>query len=136
VNPAEYLQELIETAEKMGDDYMQRLYVNINPAIIVAQKKHEESIMAYKLAGHVYASAEREYQEAKARWTMKFKKEGYPATIINQLVKGRIAKEDEARRIAEADMKYVLKISDAFRERANNLKHISGRIAPLAGDKK
>lgn len=71
--------------------------------IIVIERQLNEALSTFRENGIKYCEAERNYQMAKSKEIMRLKSEGYPITLIPQVVKGieHIAELDLIRNIAE-----------------------------------
>lgn len=56
--------------------------------IILIDRQLNEALSTFRQNGIKYCEAEREYQMAKSKEIMRLKSEGYPITLIPQIVKG------------------------------------------------
>ena len=71
--------------------------------IIVIERQLNEALSTFRHNGMKYCEAERQYQMAKSKEILRLKSEGYPITLIPQIVKGieHIAELDFNRNAAE-----------------------------------
>lgn len=71
--------------------------------IITIDRQLNEALSTFRQNGIKYCEAEREYQMAKSKEIMRLKSEGYPITLIPQIVKGleSVAELDFKRNAAE-----------------------------------
>lgn len=71
--------------------------------IITIDRQLSEALSTFRQNGIKYCECERDYQVAKSKAIMKLKSEGYPVTLIPQVVKGieEIAELDFQRNVAE-----------------------------------
>lgn len=65
----------------------------------------DESLRRLRANGEAYAKAESEYQVAKNQTILRLRAEGYPATLITEMVKGD---EAVAEKLLERDIKRVM----------------------------
>lgn len=71
--------------------------------IITIDRQLNEALSTFRQNGIKYCEAEREYQMAKSKEIMRLKSEGYPITLIPQIVKGleNVAELDFNRNVCE-----------------------------------
>ena len=71
--------------------------------IIEIERQLDQALSTLRENGLKYCECERDYQVAKSKAIMKLKSEGYPVTLIPQVVKGieEIAELDFQRNVAE-----------------------------------
>ena len=71
--------------------------------IITIDRQLNDALSTFRQNGIKYCEAEREYQMAKSKEIMRLKSEGYPVTLIPQIVKGleNVAELDFNRNLAE-----------------------------------
>lgn len=71
--------------------------------IITIDRQLNDALSTFRQNGIKYCQAEREYQMAKSKEIMRLKSEGYPVTLIPQIVKGleNVAELDFNRNLAE-----------------------------------
>ena len=71
--------------------------------IITIDRQLNDALSTFRQNGIKYCEAEREYQMAKSKEIMRLKSEGYPITLIPQIVKGleNVAELDFNRNVCE-----------------------------------
>lgn len=71
--------------------------------IITIDRQLNDALSTFRQNGIKYCEAERDYQMAKSKEIMRLKSEGYPVTLIPQIVKGleNVAELDFNRNLAE-----------------------------------
>lgn len=71
--------------------------------ITLIDRQLNEALSTFRINGIEYCEAERQYQMAKSKEIMRLKSEGYPITLIPQIVKGleNVAELDFKRNMAE-----------------------------------
>ena len=133
----DFLYDLIEQAKKLPTDYMTQLYAHIDQAVIITQKKMEETVGAIKLAYDIKADTEMEYQKKYGKRTKHYanKKEDVSSSLVKAIAEGESAEEKRTLNMAWADINHLNKLFEAYRERENALKFIGRGMGKFAGDK-
>lgn len=84
----------------------------------------EQSLKTLRLNGEASALAEKEYRVAKSRHTLTLKAQGYPTTIIPDIVKGLpdVAELDLKRKIADVTYKANLEAINVYKKKSEDLR--------------